>query len=254
VFYFLTLGVPAVLFIAFERVFELRPQRVLRSGWRTDVCHALIDVIPVGIILTLLHTTIGEALRGFTSSPARATVGALPFAVQLGLIVVVCELGMYWSHRLEHEIPFLWRFHAVHHSSRDLDWLSTQRSHPIDGIFRKAFLVPLYAVGFSPVGIGIYLVAYYFWSFVVHANVTWRFGRLEAVVASPAFHRWHHAAEPAARDTNYAPLLPVFDRLFGTLRQPDRRPRAYGSDALVPAGYLGQLAFPFRPREAAGVQ
>ncbi|MGQ0804632.1 MAG: sterol desaturase family protein [Actinomycetota bacterium] len=250
-FYFLTLGVPAVLFIAFERVFALRPQRVLRSGWRTDVCHALIDVIPVGIILTLLHSTVGEALRGLTPGPARAAIGALPFAVQLALIVVVCELGMYWSHRLEHEIPFLWRFHAVHHSSTELDWLSTQRNHPVDGIFRKAFLVPLYAVGFSAVGLGVYLVAYYFWSFVVHANVTWRFGKLEGVIASPEFHRWHHAAEIEARDTNYAPLFPVVDRVFGTLRRPGRMPRGYGSDAPVPTGYLPQLAYPFRPRQAA---
>jgi sterol desaturase/sphingolipid hydroxylase (fatty acid hydroxylase superfamily) len=250
-FLFITLGVPAVLFIAFERVFALRPQRVLRSGWFTDVCHALFDVLPIAMILALLHSTVGEALRDLTPGPVRAAIGALPFAVALVVVVGLCELGMYWTHRVEHEVPFLWRFHAVHHSSTELDWLSTQRNHPVDGIVRKAFLVPMFAVGFSGVAIGIYLVAYYFWSFVVHANVQWRFGRLEGVIASPEFHRWHHAAELEARDTNFAPLLPVFDRLFGTFRRHERLPRSYGSDAPVPPGYVGQLAYPFRASEAA---
>jgi sterol desaturase/sphingolipid hydroxylase (fatty acid hydroxylase superfamily) len=246
----LTFGVPAILFIAFERVFALRPQRVFRTGWRADVCHALLAFIPVGIMLVVVNATVGATLRGLTPDSTRAAVGSLPFVVQLALVVALCELGMYWSHRLEHEVPFLWRFHAVHHSSTELDWLSTERTHPVDGVFRKLFLVPLYAVGFSVTGLGIYLTVYYLWSFVVHANVRWRFGPLEDVIASPAFHHWHHAAEPEARDTNYAPLFPVFDRVFGTLRRPGRMPRAYGSDAPVPAGYLPQLAYPFRPRRA----
>ena len=249
-FLFITLGVPAVIFIACERVFAMRPQRVFRSGFLTDLCHALFDIVPIAIVLGLLHTTVGGWLRELTPAPVRTALGGLPFAVELLVVVALCELGMYWSHRLEHQIPLLWRFHAVHHSSTELDWLSTQRNHPVDGIIRKAFLVPMFAIGFSTAAIGIYLVAYYFWSFVVHANVHWRFGPLEPVIASPTFHRWHHSDERAARDTNFSPLLPVFDRVFGTFRQPRDLPASYGSDAPVPTGYVGQLAFPFRPRRA----
>lgn len=246
----LWLAGPAVVFIGLERCFSLRRQRVLRSGWRTDACHFLLGALAVGVILLLVNATLGQVLRGLTPEPARAAIGGLPFVVQLSLVVGLAELGMYWSHRLEHEIPFLWRFHAVHHSSTELDWLSTQRTHPIDGVFRQLFLVPLYAIGF-PVGcLGIYLTAYYLWSFLVHANLRWKLGPLEGVIASPEFHHWHHAAEPAARDTNYAPLLPVIDRLFGTFQRPGGMPRRYGSDAPVPPGYLPQLAYPFRPHEA----
>jgi sterol desaturase/sphingolipid hydroxylase (fatty acid hydroxylase superfamily) len=247
-------AVPAFVFIALERVCSIRPQRILRPGWRTDLCHFLLDAVPVTLMLIVLDTTFGQALRQLTPGPLRAAIGALPFVVQLGVVVVLCELGMYWSHRLEHEIPLLWRFHAVHHSSTEVDWLSTQRTHPVDGVFRRLFLVPVYAIGFSVTCLGIYLVAYYLWSFVVHANLRVRFGRLEGVVASPEFHRWHHAAEPDAVDTNYAPLLPVFDRIFGTWRRPGRWPRSYGCDAPVPAGYVAQLAYPFRTGEATTVR
>ena len=250
-FLLITFGVPAVLFIAFERVFAIRQQRVFRTGWRTDVCHALFDIVPLAIVLGFLHTSVGGWLRDLTPAFVRDVIAAPPFVVELAIVVVVCELGMYWSHRMEHQVPLLWRFHAVHHSSPELDWLSTQRNHPVDGMVRKAFLIPMYAVGFSAVCISIYLVVYYFWSFVVHANVRWRFGPLEPVIASPTFHRWHHADERAARDTNYSPLLPAVDRVFGTLRQPDHLPPSYGIDGPMPTGYLGQLAFPFRPRKAA---
>jgi sterol desaturase/sphingolipid hydroxylase (fatty acid hydroxylase superfamily) len=246
VFLLITLGVPAVLFIAFERVFPIRRQGVFRPGWTTDLCHALFDIVPLAIVLGFLHTSVGGWLRDLTPASVRDAIAAPPFVVELAIVVVVCELGMYWSHRIEHQVPFLWRFHAVHHSSLELDWLSTQRNHPVDGMVRKAFLIPMYAVGFSAACISLYLVVYYFWSFVVHANVNWRFGPLEPMIASPTFHRWHHSDERAARDTNFSPLLPAFDRVFGTWRQPEKLPASYGSDAPVPTGYVGQLAFPFR--------
>ena len=247
----ITLGVPAVLFIAFERIFALRPQRVFRAGWRTDLCHALFDAIPAGAVLGILRTSVGGVLRDLTPDAVRTTIGALPFLLELALVVVICELGMYWSHRIEHESPFLWRFHAVHHSSPELDWLATQRNHPIDGIFRKAFLVPVYAVGFSTGCLAIYLAAYYIWSFVLHANVRWRFGSLEAVVASPIFHRWHHADDLEARNTNYSPIFSLTDRIFGTLHRSNRIPSTYGIDTPMPSAYVGQLAEPFRSRQTA---
>ncbi len=247
----LAVVVPALVFVVLERVFAIRPQRVLRPGWITDVYHFLLDAVPVTVMLILLDTTVGRGLRGLTPEAVRDSVAALPFAAQLVAVTALCELGMYWSHRLEHQVPVLWRFHAVHHSSTEVDWLSTQRTHPVDGAFRRLFLVPVFAIGFSVTAIGIYLGAYYAWSFVVHANLRWKFGPLEGVVASPAFHRWHHAAEGDAVNTNYAPLFPVFDRVFGTLRRPDRWPTSYGCDAPVPTGYLRQLAYPFRPGESA---
>jgi sterol desaturase/sphingolipid hydroxylase (fatty acid hydroxylase superfamily) len=92
------------------------------------------------------------------------------------------------------------------------------------------------------------------WGYFIHANLKWRFGWLEALIATPAFHRWHHTND-ANRDHNYASTLPIYDRLFGTLHLPrDARPPRYGIDAPIPSGLFEQLLSPFdRPGRTAAV-
>jgi sterol desaturase/sphingolipid hydroxylase (fatty acid hydroxylase superfamily) len=238
------------LFALLERRFALRPQRIFRAGWACDAAHFFLNVIPGALLVAVLLATVGTMLRGVVPFGLRTTIAAQPVLVQLVGTFLLSELGMYWSHRIEHELPFFWRFHAVHHSSPQLDWLSTQRTHPVDGAIRKLFIIPVYALGFSATCVAIYFVVYYFWSFLEHANIRVRFGPLRWIMASPEFHHWHHADEPSAVNKNYAPLLPVFDVLFGTCHLPRRMPAAYGTPEPVPSGYLGQIAYPFRAHPA----
>jgi sterol desaturase/sphingolipid hydroxylase (fatty acid hydroxylase superfamily) len=81
----------------------------------------------------------------------------------------------------------------------------------------------------------------------VHANLSWRFGWLENVIATPAFHHWHHTNDgPDVIDKNFASMLPWIDRLFGTFHVPKRQfPRSYGIAAPMPKHFWGQLAFPW---------
>ena len=239
------------LFGLLESRFALRPQRIFRAGWACDAAHFFLNVLPGALLVAVLFATVGTMLRGVVPSGLRATIAAQPALVQLVGTFLLSELGMYWSHRIEHEVPFLWRFHAVHHSSPQLDWLSTQRTHPVDGAIRKLFIIPVFALGFSATCLATYFVVYYFWSFLEHTNMRVRFGPLRWIIASPHFHHWHHADEPGAINKNYAPLLPVFDVLFGTCHLPPRRwPAAYGIPEPVPSDYVGQIGYPFRRREA----
>jgi len=233
------LVVLAVIFIPLERLCALHPRRVLRPGWRTDLVHYLVN---------------GAALRVFVPGPLRTAVGASPGWVQISAGLAIAMVGGYAGHRAAHEVPLLWRFHRVHHSVREMDWLAANHLHPVDEIFgRSVAVLPLYALGFGRVSLGAFIVLLTVQAIFIHANVRIRLGPLRWVIATPQFHHWHHAREPQAYNTNFAGEFPVLDALFGTLYLPaDRWPAQYGIDDTEPAGYLRQLAWPLRTRCASG--
>jgi sterol desaturase/sphingolipid hydroxylase (fatty acid hydroxylase superfamily) len=163
-------------------------------------------------------------------------------------ILFVGDLCGYWSHRLFHTHPALWRFHAVHHSPEQLDWLAAARVHPVDTIAgRLASMLPLYLLGFSGAGLAPYALLLAVYPIYLHANVSWGYGPLRYVISSPAFHRWHHSSEKAALDKNFSGLFPIIDLLFGTAYFPHHRSARYGLyRERMPRGVIAQLRYPFR--------
>ncbi len=169
---------------------------------------------------------------------------------------MVGEFGFYWGHRWAHEIPMLWRFHAIHHSAEEMDWLVNTRAHPIDIVFvRLCGFVPMYALGLAQPLVGtavdmvplIVMLIATMWGFFVHANVRWRFGWLGLVISTPAFHHWHHTNDEYV-NRNYASMLPLFDGLFGTWFLPrEQWPQKYGIDSPQANGIAGQLLQPLLP-------
>jgi sterol desaturase/sphingolipid hydroxylase (fatty acid hydroxylase superfamily) len=239
--------VVAAVFVPMERLFALRPQRVLRAGWKTDLVHFVVDGALTTIGLVLVVVVVGGLLRALVPDSLRHAIGEQPAAAQFALGLVIAEIGGYWGHRASHRVPWLWRFHRLHHSIEEMDWLAAARLHPVDQVFtRSCFVVPLFALGFSRATFGAFLVFAGFQALFVHANVRVPFGPLRYVVATPQFHHWHHAAEPDAYDSNFAGELPVLDAVFGTLRMPGHWPERYGIEERAPGAYLHQLAWPFR--------
>jgi lathosterol oxidase len=152
-------------------------------------------------------------------------------------------------HRAFHRVPFLWRFHEIHHSAQALDWLAASRLHLVDIVVTRGLsFVPLFLLGFTPSAVYAYLIFVSFHAVFIHANVRFRFRPIEWLVVTPRFHHWHHAAAPEAVDRNFAIHLPLIDRLFGTSYFPAGRwPEAYGLPGRsVPDGWLRQLAWPLR--------
>jgi lathosterol oxidase len=158
---------------------------------------------------------------------------------------------VYWVHRTFHEVPALWKFHAVHHSSEHMDWLAGSRSHFIEILIdRSLVMVPLYLLGADRAALDAYVLFAAVQAVFVHANVRLPFGPLKYVLTTPQFHHWHHSSDRPAIDTNYAVHLPVFDYLFGTFHMPEQHwPVAYGTTKPLPRSFLGQLAYPLRLRE-----
>jgi lathosterol oxidase len=243
----------ALVFVPLERAFaRRREQAILRAGWRTDLAHFFVSHVGVQLLtfLTMAPAVVAFALLRWPALDAlRAWVAAQPTALQLAAALVVADLGGYAAHRAFHAVPFLWRFHAIHHSSEAMDWLAGSRLHLVDVVgTRAAAFAPLLLLGFSPAALSAYLLWVAVQATVIHANVGWRFGWLERVLVAPRFHHWHHAAEPEARDRNFAVHWAWLDRLFGTLHLPDERwPARYGIDGeRVPDGWGAQLVWPLR--------
>lgn len=241
----------AMVYSSLERIWPARKgQPRLRDGVWVDVAWVVaylflvpaMDAVPFGAAIDHLGgTTLGPALaavHGFTAG--------LPAAAGALLAVIVADFSGYWKHRLFHT-RWLWPFHTIHHSSEAVDWLSNERVHPVEGVATAVFqIVPLLLLGFSPFAIGVAGIVRRAHSLYEHANVRFSYGALEHVFVSPTLHRWHHAADPAMVDKNFANVFSVFDWMFGTLRLPDRpAPAAFGLP-WVPRGFWGQLWAPFR--------
>ena len=244
-----------IVFVPLERLLALRKdQRVFRDGWRNDLVYIFVNgaVVRMGVGAALFGAA--ALAHGLVPPGLRTTVAAQPYWLQTLAAIVVADLGFYAAHRMFHRVPLLWKFHAVHHSIEALDWLAAARVHPLDQIVTKGVsLAPLVVLGFAPVPVAIFSAIYFWHSLLLHANVRLGLGPISGVIASPAFHHWHHANEAAAHDTNFAGQLAILDRLFGTLHLPlGRLPARYGTDMALPQTYLGQTLYPFARQEDRG--
>src|SRR6185312_726418 len=246
----------SALFIPLERFFAADRKPV----WRREFAIDLAWYFGNGLITTaILATLIGLLAVGVQRIVPPFLIG-LPLWQRMLATFVVGEFGFYWGHRWSHEIPRLWRFHSIHHTAEDVDWLTNTRGHPVDIVFtRLCGFTLIYLAGLArpdagvnSVAVSVMLIVMNMWGFFIHANVKFRFGWLENLIATPAFHRWHHTAD-SHRDHNYASTLPLFDRLFGTWYLPAKaHPSRFGVDGAAHASLLGQLAQPLMPAETPG--
>ena len=245
----------SVVFTPLERLFALHPKKIFRKAILTDVGYYFLNSLVPGLLLSIPLALIASFAHRSIPTAFLSVVARLPIWARLGAATVVGEIGYYWGHRWSHEIPFFWRFHAVHHSAEEVDYLVSTRAHPIDIVFtRLCELTPMYVLGLtSPMTLTgawipvVVVVFGQFWGFFIHANVKWRFGPLEWLISTPAFHHWHHTNDgPDVINKNYAPMLPWVDWMFGTLFLPrDRQPERYGIDTPTSPILFGQLVDPF---------
>ena len=251
-FFVLNLLLYSAVFIPLERLFALRAQQpIFRRQWPVDLTYFFINSLLIEI-LTIF--TLKPALILFSWAQIgwlMTAVGALPLVVQVFLILLVADFTQYWVHRTFHAVPFLWPFHAIHHSATEMDWLAGSRLHLVDVIVTRGLTyVPIFALGFSEQAVMIYVFLVAAQATFIHSNVRWQFRPLRKLIATPAFHHWHHSAERDAVDKNFAVHTPIWDSLFGTYYLPNRWPSEYGlADGRdVPARWMTQLTYPLRRR------
>ena len=243
-----------LMFAPLERIFpRLADQRLFREEWREDLFYFLVSSLLVQMItfLALAPSSYINAEFDWLAG-TRAAIGGLPWLVQFALVLLLTDLMQYWFHRTFHRVPFLWGFHAVHHSAKAMDWLAGGRMHFVEIVLlRGVTSLPLLTLGFLPSVMQAYIGLVYVWASLLHANLGGDFDRIGRWIAVPRFHHWHHAIDPEGVDKNFAIHFPWLDRLFGTYYLPEGRwPNGYGVPEHVPRGYLAQLRYPFVRRSA----
>jgi sterol desaturase/sphingolipid hydroxylase (fatty acid hydroxylase superfamily) len=239
----------ALIFVFIEKLFALRrDQPVFRAEWQTDLHHFIVNHMVVGFVLLATNLMVHKLFGWAAEDGVQAWVQGLPFPVALFLIVLVADLVQYWTHRAYHEVPLLWRLHAVHHSVKSMDWLAGSRQHIVELLItRTLVLAPIFVLGFSKEVIDTYIVIVGFQAVFNHANVSVRLGPLRYLIVTPNFHHWHHSQDDEAIDKNYAAHFAFLDHLFGTAVQSGREwPDRYGVlGDYVPNGFWKQFKFPF---------
>src|SRR3954462_2109342 len=237
-----------MLFIPIERLFPRNEQQpIFREEWREDLFYSLVSSMMVQVLTALAFIPAKTIFALTPMTGFRHWVASLPFLIQLVAIMFLTDLVQYWLHRTFHRVPWLWNFHAVHHSARAMDWMAGARMHFLE-IFalRSTTVIPMYVLGFSAAAMNGYIFLVYLYSTFVHANLGWRFPWIENFLVTPRFHHWHHGIEDEAVDVNFAIHFPILDRLFGTFHFPkDQWPGGYGVQGHpVPGGYWAQFKYP----------
>ena len=242
------LAAAALIFVPLERLIPLHHHpKGPRAGLGVDVLHLFVSglLIRGGALLTTL--LLSWAAWSVVPSALQQSVRGQPGWLQFVELLILSDFAFYIAHRTVHSVDWLWRFHAVHHSSEQLDWIATYRVHPVDQIFNSTVIaLPAIALGFSSGPLLVYAFIYRWHAMLLHSNVKVGFGILGKLVASPRFHHWHHADETQAYNKNFGGQLALWDRIFGTAYEQDALPSRYGSGGAVPANYIEQIAGPFR--------
>ncbi len=243
----LSLAWLAAIFVPLEWALPAwRSQRRRRVGLATDLAFMLGQYLVFASVAVAVLAGVDAALSDAAGlAGLRGAFRSQPLALQALEAIVAGDLLMYWGHRAQHRWRWLWRFHAVHHTTPRLDWLAAHREHPVDGIYTQTLMnLPAIVLGL-PVELVAGLVAFRgLWAIFIHANVNVRLGPLEWMFGSPRLHHWHHARDRDAG--NYGNLAPYLDLLFGTHVAADGPPPALGIAEPHPRGYVGLLLFPFR--------
>jgi lathosterol oxidase len=216
--------------------------------WKTDLVYFAIGHLLVQFTAVVIKAPAEAIFGGWGLESLHSVVSSWPFLVQVPLAMLVADLFQYTAHRAFHSIALLWRFHAVHHSIRTVDWLAGSRLHLVDILVTRAFsYIPLYLLGFSMTAFYAYVAIVALQAVAVHANVRVEFGPLKYLLVTPQYHHWHHSDDPEFYDKNFAIHFPLLDKVFGTYHLPgDEWPESMGlGEEQFPKGYLKQFVHPF---------
>lgn len=239
----------SLIFVFIEKLFALRrEQPVFRAEWQVDMQHFIVNHMIVGFVLLATNLLVHKLFGWAAKEGVQAWVRDLPYPVALFMIILVADLVQYATHRAYHELPTLWRLHAVHHSVKSMDWLAGSRQHVLELLItRTLVLAPIFVLGFDKGVIDTYIVIVGFQAVFNHANVSVRLGPLRYLIVTPNFHHWHHSQDDEAIDKNYAAHFAFIDYLFGTAVKSDAKwPKEYGVVGdYVPDGFWKQVKFPF---------
>ncbi|MCS6886136.1 MAG: sterol desaturase family protein [Acidobacteriota bacterium] len=256
----------AIIFIPLERFLPLkREQKVFRSGLLTDIVHFGVNTIVIQYFivqavlvassywfakLLSLLAGIGFPYLGISLHFLQNFVSKQHYLVQFFIALVIGDLIFYTYHRAAHNNKYLWKLHAIHHSTVELDWLAAYRFHPVEQMITQSLnAIAISILGLDPSQSLLLGLLSSTADPLAHANTKLRFGPLKWVFINPEFHHWHHSTERQAFNKNFAGRLPVLDLIFGTAYLGPAPATSFGIEDPVPTSYLKQLFYPLMKRQ-----
>lgn len=236
-----------IVFRPMEWLFPAKKEQpLLRKHWALDLSYFLGQYLLWGILILWLLQHFGVFVQEIVPESFRNTIASQPIWLQAVEMLFLSDFLIYWGHRLQHKVEFLWQFHKVHHTAEHMDWLAAHREHPLDTIYTMGLInLPAFVMGF-PLELIAGIIAFRgIWAIYIHSNVRFPIGPLKWIIGSPELHHWHHDLE---RDRgNYGNVSPIMDLLFGTHTCPDHEPDQFGIKEQFPKTYVGQLIDPMIP-------
>ena len=251
--FLLDLLLTAVIYVPLERLWPLHPEQgTFRKQWTLDVVYFMSTHLPIQILSFLILLPAVQFAKYLSVPGLQSLITRLPWFLQFFLAVLVADLAEYFIHLAFHKVPFLWRFHAVHHSSTELDWLSGSRGHFFEDIIvRTCILTPL-MIAFSQSVILAYLIFVTLQATWSHCNFLPSPRWLATCLVTPKYHHWHHTSQKEGFDKNFAVHFPWIDKIFGTYYYPDEWPISYGLEGeQISPGFIRQTLEPFTRRKSS---
>ena len=178
----------------------------------------------------------------------------------LTIILVFLTLdffGGWLVHITEHKLPFLWRFHVIHHADNNVDVTTGLRHHPVESILRGLFFfIGIFVSGAPMFAVMIFQTILILATAFTHANISlpkWLDKSLSYVIISPNMHKVHHHWKQPYTDSNYGAVLSIWDRLLGTYTELEVSKIRYGLDRYYPnekdEDFVALLKSPFTKQE-----
>lgn len=248
--FLLDLFLMALIYVPIERLWpQYQNQGTFRDQWTLDVVYFISTHLPIQILSFLVLFPATQAAQFLAVPSISQFIDKMPWLIQFVLAIVVADFAEWSIHWALHKVPFLWRFHSIHHSSKALDWIAGSRSHFVDDTLVRGFILVPLMLGFSQNIIVAYLIFVTLHATWTHCNFWPNAKWFEQYVVMPRYHHWHHSSQKEAIDKNFAIHFPWIDKLFGTYYFPAAWPTSYGLDAEeIPNGFIRQTYEPFIKR------
>ncbi len=245
--FLLDLLLMALIYVPLERLWPQYPQQgTFRKEWTLDVVYFMSTHLPLQILSFLVLLPATQATKYLGVPVIQQAIARIPWVLQFFLAIVVADVAEYFIHLALHKVPFLWRFHAVHHSSKALDWIAGSRSHFVDDTLVRGFILVPLMLGFSQSVILAYLIFVTLHATWTHCNFGPNAKWLEKFLVMPRYHHWHHTSQAEAIDRNFAIHFPWIDRIFGTYYFPETWPENYGlAGEEISPSFVRQTIDPF---------
>lgn len=203
-------------FIKFKRYYDIKDSL---ANTVLALLHQGADAIALLLLMPLFNW-----LYDYRLFDIEVSVLSIAFAFLLQ------DFLYYWFHKASHHIHWLWAAHVVHHSSTKMNFTTAFRQslmYPVAGMW--VFWLPMILIGFEPLTVFSVVALNLAYQFFVHTQIVGKLGWFEKVFNTPSHHRVHHAINAGYLDKNFAGVLIIWDKLFGTFVEEDKsKPCKYG--------------------------